>query len=348
MIANNGDIFPAFVSSEPSNYDDTEESWLSAATLPSITYFKNFGRYTLAGGVYGVGGAYSMYNDVIYDPSNDARIEADVFAMLGLMVLNTSVGYAVNDHLSIGIGVDILYSVFRIDLKKGYNDPGESVGDYTYRAKLREQGFGFQGNVGVLYKFNDKFSMGLDYKTGSSYDLDGETIVSLRSSGAPFESGEKSDSTTDFKYAPSWDIGFAYKATPTLLLATDVVATDWRDFKWPGSTSTYDTQGPLLQDANPDAGWRLAYTYRVGGEWRYSKKLTLRSGLMWEQSHMPTDFEGVTTTTIGDIRIFNVGAGIQHEKWKVDYLVGAMWGDNNDGSVEHFCFDIGIQFSRTL
>lgn len=342
---NKGDAFPAFVATEPSEFDDHEEVWLSAATMPAFVYFKNFGDYTIAGGVYGVGGAYSTYDDSIYDPSNGAKIDADVFALLGLMAFNTSVGYQVSEKLSVGVGIDILYSSFRVDLDKDYSDPSGSTGDYEYKAKVREDGIGFQGNIGVLYRFNEKFSLGLDFKTGSSFDLEGETRVKLRGSGAPFQSSEKSDSRSEFKYAPSLGIGVSYRPNSDLLFAMDVVATDWRDFNWMGSDATYDTPGALLQNVNGDPDWRLAYTYRVGAEWRYSKEITLRTGLMWEDAGVPSDFENVTTTTIGDIRIFNIGAGVMYEKWKVDYLVGAMWGDNN-GGVEHFCFDVGIQFSR--
>ncbi len=51
--------------------------------------------------------------------------------------------------------------------------------------------------------------------------------------------------------------------------------------------------------------------------------------------------------SIGDIRFLNFGLGVQYEKWKLDYLVGGMWGDNDHG-VEHFCLDPGVQFSRSL
>ncbi len=344
---NQGDTFPAFVETEPQNFDDTEENWPGAGTMPSCMYFKNFGRYTLAGGVYGVGGAYSMYEDVIYDPSNNARIEGDVFAIFGVMAFNASIGYQLTDQLSLGLGVELLHSDFRVDVDKDYLDATGEPGNYEYKAKVREHGYGFQGNLGLLYKVNENFSIGLDYKTGSSYDLEGETKVKLRGPGAPFQSNEKSDSRTEFKYAPSLGIGFAYRPQPTLTLAADVVVADWRDFKWMGSTAVYDEQGPLLQNADGDPDWRLAYSYHVGAEWRYSSRYTFRAGVLWEESGVPSDFEGLTTTTIGDIRFLNFGLGVQHEKWKVDYLVGGMWGDNDRG-VEHFCLDLGVQFSRSL
>lgn len=342
---NKGDAFPAFVATEPSQFDDHEELWPGAGTMPAFTYYKNFGDYTIAGGVYGVGGAYSTYNDSIYDPSNGARIHGDVFAVLGLMAFNTSLGYQLTEKLSVGVGVDILYNYFRVDLDKDYSDPTGTTGDYEYKAKVREDGIGFQGNIGLLYRFNEKFSVGVDLKTGSSFDLEGETKVKLRGSGAPFESNEKSDSRSEFKYAPSLGVGVAYRPNPDLLFAMDISVTDWRDLKWMGSTAVYDDPGPLLQNLDGDPKWELAYTYRAGVEWRYNEHVTFRAGYSQEDSGVPGEFENVTTTTIGDIRYLNFGAGVMYEKWKVDYLIGGMWGDNDRG-VEHFCLDLGIQFSR--
>jgi len=113
---NKGDLFPGFYPSEPTNFDDDEELWLGAATMPSFLIFKNFGRYTLAGGAFGVGGAYSSYNDKIFDPANDAEIEADVFAVLGLMSINGSIGYQVTQKLSVGFGVAMLRKIISLPL----------------------------------------------------------------------------------------------------------------------------------------------------------------------------------------------------------------------------------------
>jgi long-chain fatty acid transport protein len=345
---NKGDIFPAFYDSEPTSFDDTDELWLLAATMPSIVAYKNYGRFTVAGGFFGTGGAYSKYNDTIRDPVTDAKIDADVFALLALLTFNTSIGYQVTDKLSLGVGLDLLVNIWRGDADKEYLAPDSSL-DYGYNLRLRKWGYGFQGNFGALYKFNDQWSIGAIYRTGSSFKLKGDTSVRLAGGSAiePFKTKEKSDGHTDFKYGASWGIGLAYKPTEKLTLTFDFTENDWTDFNWPGSNSSYVDEGKFLQDSNGDPGWRRAHGYHVGMEFKKTDRVTLRAGYLNEASGVPSEFENTITTTIGDMQIVNIGMGVKYDKWTVDYMVGSMWGDNGLG-VEHRCYDFAISFMRKL
>jgi long-chain fatty acid transport protein len=346
---NKGDLFPGFYPSEPTNFDDDEELWLGAATMPSFLIFKNFGRYTLAGGAFGVGGAYSSYNDKIFDPANDAEIEADVFAVLGLMSVNGSIGYQVTQKLSVGFGVDMLINVWRGDVKKDYISASDSDWNYNYDAKIRKWGYGFQGNIGVLYKFNEQWSVGAIYRTGSDIKLEGDTKIRLKggSNIDPFKTNEKSDGHTDFEYGASWGVGVAYKPTKKLTFTYDYRENDWSDFNWPGSNATFDEPGKFLQNVDGDPGWNRAHGYSVGTEYLLNNKITLRAGYTNESSGVPSEFENPATITLGDIQIANVGMGIQYDTWKVDVLVGTMWGGTGYG-VDHRCYDFGISFMRML
>ncbi len=345
---NKGDLFPGFYPSEPSNFDDDEELWLGAATMPSFVAFKNFGRYTIGGGLYGLGGAYSSYNDKITDPVTDAEIEADVFAVLGLMSANGSIGYQVTDKFSVGLGVDLILSLWRGDVKKDYIAPNPSL-NYDYDAQIRKWGYGFQGNFGMLYKFNEQWSVGATYRTGTDIKLKGDTRVSLKGGSAidPFKTDEKSDGHTDFVYGASWGIGVAYKPTNKLTFTYDYRENDWSDFNWPGSNATFDKQGKFLQNVDGDPDWKRSHGYSVGTEYKYNSTITLRAGYTNEFSGVPSEFENPATITLGDLQIANVGMGIQYETWKVDVLVGTMWGGTGRG-VDHRCYDFGISFMRML
>ena len=343
---NKGDLFPGFYPSEPSSFDDDEELWLGAATMPSFLIFKNYGRYTLAGGMFGVGGAYSSYNDKIFDPVTGAEIEGDVFAILGMMSVNGSVGYQVTNKLSVGVGVDLLINIWRGDVHKDYVAPDPTL-DYNYDAQIRKWGYGFQGNFGMLYKFNEQWSVGATYRTGSNIKLKGDTRISLKGGSAidPFKTNEKSDGYTDFEYGASWGVGVAYKPTKKLTFTYDYRENDWSDFKWPGSNAKFDKPGKFLQNIDEDPGWTRAHGYSVGTEYLLNDKITLRAGYTNEASGVPSEFENPTTITLGDIQIANVGMGIQYETWKVDLLVGTMWGGTGY-SVDHRCYDFGISFMR--
>jgi len=346
---NKGDLIPGFYPTEPDHFDDDEELWLGAATMPSFLMFKNFGRYTLAGGFFGVGGAYSSYNDKIFDTTNDAEIEADVFAILGLMSVNGSIGYKVTEKLSVGFGVDMLINVWRGDVKKDYISAANPEFNYNYDAEIRKWGYGFQGNFGMLYKFNEQWSVGATYRTGSNITLKGDTRISLKGGSViePFKTNEKSDGHTDFEYGASWGVGVAYKPTNRLTFTYDYRENDWSDFKWPGSNAKFDDPGPFLQNIDEDPGWHRGHGYSIGTEYLLNKTITLRAGYTNEASGIPSEFENPTTLTLGDLQIANVGMGIQYDTWKVDVLVGTMWGGSGYG-VDHRCYDFGISFMRML
>lgn len=80
---------------------------------------------------------------------------------------------------------------------------------------------------------------------------------------------------------------------------------------------------------------------------KYNSTITLRAGYTNEFSGVPSEFENPATITLGDLQIANVGMGIQYETWKVDVLVGTMWGGTGRG-VDHRCYDFGISFMRML
>ncbi|MEW4983742.1 MAG: outer membrane protein transport protein [Cycloclasticus sp.] len=343
---NKGDLFPGFYPSEPDHFDDDEELWLGAATMPSFVAFKNYGRYTFAGGLYGLGGAYSSYNDKITDPVTGAEIEADVFALLALMTVNGSVGYQVTEKLSVGVGVDVILSLWRGDVDKNYRAPDPDL-DYNFDMQIRKWGYGVQGNFGMLYKFNEQWSVGATYRTGTDIKLKGDTRVKLKGGTAidPFKTDEKSDGHTDFVYGASWAVGVAYKPTKRLTFTYDYKENDWSDFNWPGSNAKYDDQGPFLQNADGDPGWHRGHGYSIGTEYLLNDKITLRAGYTNESSGVPSEFENPATITLGDLQIASVGMGIQYETWKVDVLVGTMWGGTGY-KVDHRCYDFGISFMR--
>ena len=120
-----------------------------------------------------------------------------------------SIGYQLTDKFSVGMGVDLILSLWRGDVKKDYIAPNPSL-NYDYDAQIRKWGYGFQGNFGMLYKFNEQWSVGATYRTGTDIKLKGDTRVSLKGGSAidPFKTDEKSDGHTDFVYGASWGIGY--------------------------------------------------------------------------------------------------------------------------------------------
>ena len=116
---------------------------------------------------------------------------------------------------------------------RGSSDP--TLIDYTFRLESEATGMDFQGTIGGLYELTPKLSLGAVFRTGTKFDMKGDTYVRL----TPFVGEERIDHYHEFVYPPSWGIGIAYKPTSFLTLTSDWQRGDYAGFKWPPGNITY-------------------------------------------------------------------------------------------------------------
>jgi len=100
-------------------------------------------------------------------------------AILGAIGLSPSVSFKVNDKLSVGAGVSILYT--RFDESIALNPaviPGGTItgGDGTLRIKQAED-WGYQPFFGLQYKLTDRALLGIVYRAETDVDLEGSAVV---------------------------------------------------------------------------------------------------------------------------------------------------------------------------
>ena len=348
---NMGDVFPRVYHTEHEHFDDDKEFWPSGGTLPGISAYKSFDGFTLGGGVYAIAGAYSNWKDTMKDPVTMADIDASIFSVLMLMDFNASLAKKITDKLSLGVGLDLLYAKLQGNIEKDYRNSKDPMQpDYSFGIDTEADGIGLQGTMGFLYKFSPKWSLGGMFRTGAKFNLNGDLSAEqaiFGPDGKPVMSlEEKSNHYHEFVYPPSWGLGIAYKPTQTLTLTADWQRTDWTKFKWPFGDVHYAKEGQLLKNTVRDPDWYASEAYRFGLEYKYNKRLTLRGGYFTEDSGLPEEAEGLTTTFTGSpIQYVNVGFGYQWDVWNLDLMIGTMWGNTYTG-VWHQCYDFAFTFSR--
>ena len=334
-----GDIFPALYDSEPNRFNEEELFWPGCATIPYLVSYKTFDDFTLGGGIYALGGSYSDFEDTgIKDMETGADIDAMIWTMMMIMNVNVSLSKKITDKLSLGVGLDILYGKLKGDLDKDYkgsNDPTRP--DYEFRFESESDGMGVQGTVGCHYQCTPKLSVGAVYKTGSEFDLNGVThgrMTLFQPDGTPIMNlSESSNHYHDFVYPPYWAVGIAYRYTPRLVLTADWQRTDWTNFNWPLANLNYETQGNLLRDVVVDPDFYSANAYRFGCEYLYNERLTLRGGYMYDESGVPEDGQRLTSILLGEpVHFYNAGIGYEWDVWKMDLMVGTMFGESYVGS----------------
>lgn len=173
-----------------------------------------------------------------------------------LMILKfaPTIAYQVTDKLSLGFAAHIVNSALDLDNGTSSN-------------------YGFGGQLGAIYKFNDALSLGATYQ--SSINADHQNVFDLDGDGT----------MDDFELeAPqSFGLGLAVRPTDSLLLEFDTKWINWSNAKG------YD-----------DLDWDDQYVFAIGGQFKATDKLTLRLGYNYAQNQINehNNFDATGTTRV--------------------------------------------------
>lgn len=211
--------------------------------------------------------------------------------------LNPSVAGRVGQHVLVGAGVDILNA--ELDLKQWL---ALAPGAPLTHARLKGDGYGVGGNVGVTVELPKRQRVAAAYRSPVKVDLEGDTEVS-GFTGPLFAS---SDFESEIEFPQSVVVGYSVGVTPTLRVAADA---EWVGF------SSFD-ELPLDLGANTSVGvfpstvpqdWEDAWNYGVGLAWSASDMWTLRGGCVYFESPIP---EETLAPTLPDADRWAYTAGI--------------------------------------
>lgn len=195
--------------------------------------------------------------------------------------INPSIAYQLTDKLSLGLGASVQYA--KAKLKKGAN-PMLPMGTGEIDADSWAMGY----NLGVMYSFSKDTRIGLSYRSKIDHDAKGDfTIAGLPNMNIP---GVGNPSVLNGTYD-----GAASVTTPdTWLLSGYSKLND----KWGVSGSirrsnwtTFDTlviQGSPTGDTVIPNYWKASWMYSAGVDYAFSPKTTVRAGVAYETSPVPS------------------------------------------------------------
>jgi long-chain fatty acid transport protein len=187
---------------------------------------------------------------------------------------STSLGYKVNDQLSIGAGATLLYSSLDQDIAL---NQGRRLPDGKVKVDDADD-FGVQGFFGLTWQITERASLGVVYRTEMDSDLKGDVkIENLLTAFNP--SGTIKVSWTN----PQWlDLGMRFKAREDLDLMLGGGWQDWSEFSknqlavtTSGGRATLSTLDRKFKD-----------TWYLGGalQKRLGEKALLSVGVKYESS----------------------------------------------------------------
>jgi len=279
-----------------------------------------------------------------YDDDWVGRYQATETDMKTLNI-NPSLAWKVNDKLSVGGGVSAQYITVKLGssfdstgaclksatgpLKPGETDkramlgecvaayPLASAGNVATDSKAAVEGddvsFGF--NLGLLYQPTKKTRIGASYRSKVKHELTGDATYDV---DAPLKDITDSYNIKDYtnkaikasvELPDSVSLSLVHKVNSRLELLGDVTWTRWSTFQ---ELHVKDTAGNTV--SNVDEKWKDVTRVSLGANYKYNDKLTLRTGVAYDQEPIPSARFRTPRIPGNDRTWISVGAGYKLNK----------------------------------
>lgn len=256
----------------------------------------SYGSYRVNDSLY-LGYSVNAPFGLVTDPPSGwaARFHAQTSDLMTINAAPT-IGYKINDMLSVAAGVQINYIDARLT----------SAGTGGSTVIVEGDDWGFGGTIGATFTPMEGTSIGLGYRSRIKHTLEG-TAKSHALSGAVTSLG--GGITGDITLPDTVTLGVRHDLTPEWTVLGGVEWSNWSTFE---TLQINLNSGGALSTVpeNWDDGWMFS----LGLEYKWDDALTLRAGGAYEISPVPDQFR---TTRIPDAdRIWaSVGASYRFNDW---------------------------------
>jgi long-chain fatty acid transport protein len=245
--------------------------------------------------------------------------------------IQPTVSYKVNDWMSIGAGLNIVYGQF--ELSKAL-----PTGGATDNANLSGNTIKYGYNLGVFLQPTEKLNIGISYRSQVDIKLDnseGKADFTVANPAATAAFPDRGFTAT-LPLPASLNVGFAYQIDEKWLVSADLNFVQWDVYK----TLTFDFEeldaypatkiDPYKQSQNTRA-WDNAMCYRIGAQYSANEKLDLRAGFYYDETPVQNDFYAPETPGANKIGI-TAGASYKlNNKFSLDAAILYGFGENTEG-----------------
>lgn len=245
--------------------------------------------------------------------------------------LNPGAGYRVNNWLSVGAGVSVLYAT--LDQKAAVNNsavPGQTgLADGKLELDADDVGYGF--NLGMLVSPWSGTRFGLTYR--SEVDLKFEDAATLKNIGPVLQgllnaSGLAGSEVDIEMTVPQAVMLSGYQQlTDRWAIMGNIGWQDWSEFGKQELTLSSSTATSFTKDLGYDDTWHFA----LGAQYRFAERWLWSVGAAYDTS--PVDDADKLTPDLPLDRQIRIGTGIQYD-WNEDVTVGVAYEYLDAGEAE--------------
>jgi len=251
------------------------------------------------------------------------------YAMLRTFYFNPVIAWQVNKNLSVAAGAIGVYSDVTLNSRLVYKNLAEANGSPIVpkgaldgvegHSKLKGDGGGAGVNLGLLYKVNDDWKIGVSYRSPVRVRYFGEADFKHADSTIhPLvaiinATTANSEVQTKITMPPQLLAGVSYSGFKDLTLELDL---DWRGW------SQFDTLRIRFAEKADNrislgSHWKDTITYRAGMEYKLNDSLALRAGYAYD----PTAIRNNRLDPLvpdSDKHAVTLGVGYKMGNWKFD------------------------------
>jgi long-chain fatty acid transport protein len=243
---------------------------------------------------------------------------------------NGAVGYRVNDWLSVGGGVSLVYG--KLEAETAINNRLDGAPDGRIKLKADDTAFGW--NAGVLVEPTDTTRVGLTFI--SKADLEYEDKPSIRGAGPVLNAAlqltgiSDAQTTFDFTLPDQLMLSLYHQLNPDLAIMADLGWQNWSDFGEIGLSldTTTATGTGLSRSTTADANFQDTWHTALGARYRLDPRWSVSAGFAYDSSPVKNSDRSIVLPLD---RQYRYAVGLQYDLRK-DLTLGAAYEYMDAGS----------------
>ncbi|MEN8224473.1 MAG: outer membrane protein transport protein [Bacteroidota bacterium] len=241
-------------------------------------------RFTIGLGVYTPFGSSAQWAD------NWAGRYLIQKISLSAIYIQPTVGFKINDMISVGAG--FVYAYGAVDLKKAVPYNNDSY------AELNGTTGNIGYNLGVMIRPVENLSIGLDYRSKIVMNIEGgdATFNIPASIATSIPTTNKFDA--ELPMPANFDFGISYKFSDKFTLAFEGNYVFWDAYE--ELVFTFEEQDELLGSVNP-RNYSNTFIGRIGGEYTLNDMFTFRAGAYYDPSPTHDDYFTPETVSLNTV-----------------------------------------------
>ncbi len=228
-----------------------------------VSYKAEDSKWAFGATIAGVAGEGAQYetprlNPALLEGDQDYDTESFLFVLKAV----PAVSYDLYENLTLGASLQISAAFFSGDFAVPTPSATPAAFPQTEGSGDLEISYGYAPHVGLIYDFNDQWSVGVAYQAKTRFE----------------EFGPYKDVIPDFELPPEFRVGLAWHVTPKWDLTLDYKWIGWEEIR-------------LFEKEPTEGGFGYVdqHTVGLGTQYKYTPNITLRAGVNYGRSPVRSD-----------------------------------------------------------